>query len=69
MLVLSRKTGERIQIGDGIELEVLAVNKSRIKLGITCPREIRIIRAELVDAVADGAEGNGRLNRIHAAVG
>jgi carbon storage regulator len=47
MLVLSRKTGERIQIGGGIELEVLAVQGSRVKLGITCPREIPVVRAEL----------------------
>jgi carbon storage regulator len=55
MLVLSRKTGERIQIGGGIELEVLAVQGSRVKLGITCPREIPVVRAELSERLSTDA--------------
>jgi carbon storage regulator len=53
MLVLSRRTGERIQIGGGIEVEVVAVQGSRVKLGITCPREIPILRAELAGRAAN----------------
>lgn len=46
MLVLSRKPGEKIIIGDGIELMVVAVNGNRVKLGIAAPAECRIVRAE-----------------------
>jgi carbon storage regulator len=54
MLVLSRNPGERILIGGGIELEVVAVQKGRVKLGIHCPPEIPVLRAELLEQVASG---------------
>ena len=50
MLVLSRKVGERIVIDGGIEVEVLAVSGSRVRLGIVAPRECQISRAELSPA-------------------
>jgi carbon storage regulator len=55
MLVLSRKAGERIQIGGGIELEVIAVQGNRVRLGITCPREIPIVRAEFAERLCTHA--------------
>ena len=47
MLVLSRKIGERIVIGDGIVVTVLAFNGQQIRLGIEAPREVPIVREEL----------------------
>lgn len=44
MLVLSSKTGERVVIGEEIEVVVLEVRGKRVKLGISCPREISIHR-------------------------
>lgn len=46
MLVLSRKPGEKIVIGDGIELMVVAVNGNRVRLGFVAPEKFRIVRAE-----------------------
>jgi carbon storage regulator len=54
MLVLSRKLGERILIGGGIELEVIAVHRGRVKLGIHCPSEVPVLRAELVEEIGSG---------------
>ena len=51
MLVLGRKTGERIHIGDSIEVVVLAVRGNSVKLGITAPREIPVQRAELLEKI------------------
>lgn len=48
MLILSRKPGEAILIGNDIEVRVLAVNGDRVKVGVTCPQEQRIMRDELV---------------------
>lgn len=48
MLVLGRKKGERIQIGESIEVVVLAVRRSSVKLGIVAPREISVQRTELL---------------------
>ncbi len=47
MLVLSRKVGEQICIGDDIVLTVLEVQGQRIKLGISAPRSCRVLRGEL----------------------
>ena len=47
MLVLSRKEGERIVIGDNIVLIVSKVNGNRVTLGIEAPRDIKVVRGEL----------------------
>ena len=48
MLVLSRKVGERIQIGDDVQLVVLKSAGGRIKLGIDAPRDVAIQRHEIL---------------------
>jgi carbon storage regulator len=47
MLVLSRKLGESIHIGDKIKITVMRIQGSRIRLAIDAPAEIRILRGEL----------------------
>ena len=57
MLVLTRKPGQSIMIGDGIEVQVLTVAGEKVRLGITAPREVGIFRDEVYERI--GAEGNG----------
>ncbi len=47
MLVLSRKVGERIQIGDAITVTVVRIGGNNVRLGIEAPDGTRIARAEL----------------------
>jgi carbon storage regulator len=47
MLVLTRKPGESIRVGDDITLTVLDVRGGHIKLGIEAPADVRILRGEL----------------------
>lgn len=47
MLVLTRKTGEAIQIGDQIEVTVLSIKGDQIKIGINAPKNIEIHRKEV----------------------
>jgi len=47
MLVLTRKTGETIQIGNHIEVTILSVQGDQIKLGINAPKDIEIHRKEI----------------------
>ncbi len=47
MLVLSRKPGESILIGENVLLTVLEVTGNRVRLGIQAPPEVRIFRSEL----------------------
>ena len=51
MLVLTRRVDESIAIGDDILVTVLAVEGDRVKIGITAPREITILRQEVFDAI------------------
>jgi carbon storage regulator CsrA len=47
MLVLSRKAGERIRIGENITIVVNRVVGSRVSVGIEAPSNVRIVRGEL----------------------
>jgi len=47
MLVLSRKVGERIHVGDNIVLEIRRIAGNRVTLALDAPRTVRILRGEL----------------------
>lgn len=47
MLVLTRKSGEEIRIGDEITITVLLTGRSRVKLGISGPHDVPVVRSEL----------------------
>ena len=47
MLVLSRKSGEKIHVGDEVVIEIKKITGSRVTVAIDAPREIRILRGEL----------------------
>ena len=51
MLVLSRRVGERLVIGDDIVVTVIEVRSDGVRLGIDAPREVRVHRAEVLEAV------------------
>ena len=48
MLVLTRKVGERIVIGENITVTVVEIQKGRVRLAVSAPREISIHREEVV---------------------
>ena len=48
MLVLTRKIGEAIQIGDQVSIEVLEVRGGRVRLGISAPSDVGVHRSELL---------------------
>jgi carbon storage regulator len=47
MLVIRRRAGESLFIGEDVEIEVLEIAGSQVKLGIRAPREVPILRAEI----------------------
>lgn len=49
MLVLSRKIGETLKIGDDIEIQILDVNRGQVRIGIAAPKQVNIVRSELLD--------------------
>lgn len=52
MLALTRKPGERIMIGENIVITIVEVKGDSIRLAIDAPKEIKIYRGELYDAIA-----------------
>ena len=52
MLVLSRREKESIVIGDRITVTVVEIRGNQVRLAIEAPKEIRVLRNELVDAPA-----------------
>ena len=52
MLILQRKPGESVQIGDNITVSVVSVDSGRVRIAIDAPTEIPILRSELIEAIA-----------------
>ena len=52
MLVLTRKTGEEITIGDEIRIAVISVGNGKVRIGIEAPREIPVHRSEVCQRIA-----------------
>lgn len=50
MLVVTRKIDESLIIAENIEITILDISKDRVKLGISAPRDVQIIRNELIAA-------------------
>ena len=51
MLVLTRRAGERIRVGDDIEIVVVSVRGDQVRLGFAAPRGVPIYRGELIEQV------------------
>ena len=51
MLVLSRKPGERLLIGEAVEITILAIRGDQVSLGVSAPRDVPIHREELLERI------------------
>lgn len=60
MLVLSRKVGEEILIGDDIRITVLSTKGERVRLGIAAPPHVRVDRSELRSRQTEQEAGPAR---------
>ena len=60
MLVLSRKVGERILLGDKIRITVVRVSGGGVRLGIEAPSDIAVVREEVIKASEAAIAGNER---------
>lgn len=53
MLVLSRKVNEEILLGKDISIKIIAISDTQVRIGITAPPEVQILRAELLETVKE----------------
>jgi carbon storage regulator len=53
VLVLRRRVGETIAIGGGIEIEVVEISRTRVKLGVKAPRDVSVVRKETIAVAAE----------------
>jgi carbon storage regulator len=64
MLVLTRRSEESIVIGGNIVVTILSVEGEKVKLGIEAPREIAILRKELIDVIQHQIRLAGKLSSM-----
>lgn len=51
MLVLARKVGQKIVIGDGIEVTIVEIRDEQVRIGISAPRSVPVHRKELLEQI------------------
>jgi carbon storage regulator len=49
MLILTRRPGESIQVGDDIEISVLEIRGNQVRIGINAPADVLVLRSELLN--------------------
>lgn len=67
MLILTRKAGETIMVGDEVTVTVLGVKGNQVRVGINAPREVTVHREEIYERIQAEQEGNEEVpteNRI-----
>lgn len=51
MLILSRKTDEKIKIGDEITITIIEVRGDQVKIGVEAPKDVKVFRQEVFNAI------------------
>jgi carbon storage regulator len=58
MLILTRRVGEKLMIGDNVEVEVLGIKGNQIRIGVNAPKEVAVHRMEIYQRIQqEGEEG------------
>ena len=60
MLVLTRKSGEKIHIGPDITITVLDIQGNKIRIGIDAPEDIAVLRSELIEFTGSAARRDAK---------
>ena len=51
MLILSRKTNEKIMIGDDISISIIEIRGDQVRIGVDAPKTVKVFRQEVFDAI------------------
>jgi carbon storage regulator len=67
MLVLTRRPGERVRIGNEITCAVLQITGNKVRIGIEAPKHILVVRPEILESRLGRGDKMKQRNRTHAA--
>ncbi|ABI56828.1 carbon storage regulator CsrA [Alkalilimnicola ehrlichii MLHE-1] len=57
MLILTRRVGETLMIGDDVSVTVLGVKGNQVRIGVNAPRDVSVHREEIYDRIRHEKEG------------
>jgi carbon storage regulator len=55
MLILTRRVGEALMIGDDVTITVLGVKGNQVRVGVNAPKEVAVHREEILNRIEDAA--------------
>lgn len=58
MLILTRKVGETLMIGDEIEVTILSLKGNQVRIGVNAPKDVPVHREEIYDRIKREQAGN-----------
>lgn len=59
MLILTRRVGETLMIGDSVSVTVLGVKGNQVRIGITAPKDVAVHREEIYQRIQHDEDGKG----------
>ena len=60
MLILTRRVGESLMIGDDVTITVLGVKGNQVRIGVKAPKEVAVHREEILNRIEEASAGSER---------
>lgn len=62
MLILTRRIGETLMVGDDVTITVLGVKGNQVRIGVNAPKDVAVHREEIYERIQNEKAGNGTEN-------